>query len=127
MTKMNHLHTSLTEPLSSYRSCDVPTLLGQISSTVKEIISNGSYKRVVSVDAEGEYTPVGVLFPLSNAAAIRVLYTYFDLYEVQLIKIDGESMTIAKSCDGVFADQLDEVVNMTAARWALDEALEELS
>jgi hypothetical protein len=121
MTKMNHLHTSLTEPLSAYRRCDVPTLLGQIPETVKQLISSGSYKRVASVDDEGEYTPVGVLFPLTPTIAIRVLYTYFDLYEVQFIKISGDAMDILESSDGIFAEQLGEVIMNKATRWSIGE------
>ena len=118
MTQLNHLHPSLTEPLSAYRSCDVPTLLGQIPETVKRAVSSGVYKRVVSVGSDGEYTPVGVLFPLVDNYAVRVLYTYFDLYEVQLIKINDEAMLILDACDGIFADQLGEMVLNAAAMWA---------
>jgi hypothetical protein len=115
MTKMNHLHTSLTEPLSVYRQCDVQTLVGQIPDRVFELVSGSLYKRVVSVNAEGEYTPVGVLLPIDEKNAVRVLYTYFDLYEVQRIVIDGDAMTIEEAWDGIFADQLGFMISSAAS------------
>ena len=106
MTKINHLHTSLTEPLSTYRQCDVQTILTQMSPEVTSLVSGGVHKRIVSVDKEGEYTPVGVLLPMEDNLAVRVLYTYFDFYEVQQIKIDGDKMTINMAFDGVDAMHL---------------------
>lgn len=106
MTRMNHLHTSLTEPLSTYRRCDVQTILDQLTPEVTSLVSGGSYKRIVSVDKDGEYTPVGVLLPVNETLAVRVLYTYFDFYEVQQITIDGKKMVINSAFDGVDAMHL---------------------
>ena len=106
MTRMNHLHTSLTEPESTYRRCDVQTILSQIGPEFVRLVSGGIHKRVVSVDKDGDYTPVGVLLPMEGNVAVRVLYTYFDFYEVQRLTIETDKMTIESSVDGIDAMHL---------------------
>lgn len=111
MTKVNHLHPMITEPLGTYRRCDVSVIRSQIGSVMEEFPRT---KNIVERDADGEYHAVGLFLDATNANGnrfgIRVLYTFWDLYEVQMIRWTETDYEVTTLLDMVDAFALPEVV-----------------
>jgi hypothetical protein len=118
MTKINHLHPIMTEELKNYRRCDYQVLAQQIGANVRLAISghNGFQRIVALLDPPAEvdaYVNVGILMVMPDKkTAIRVLYTYHDLYDIQRVTFDGQnmSMEIEKELFMVDAEMLPEVL-----------------
>lgn len=122
MTKINHLHPIMTESLKDYRQCDYQILAQQIGANVRLAISgHNGYQRIVAPSdshpegwryaEEGGYATVGVLMVMPDKkTAIRVLYTYHDLYDIQRVTFNAEGMEIEKELFMVDAEMLSEVL-----------------
>jgi hypothetical protein len=111
---LTHLHSSMEAPLGKYRRCDRAVLLAQIGSeTIRRINGTGQYHRIVEAEPfKGDFTmyTVGLLIPLAERHAIRVLYTVWDLYTVELVVYDNATFTV-----------LDSMTEVSDIRWAVEE------
>lgn len=114
--RKSHLHPSMEEPLGRYRQIPTETLCRAVTSALmRELNGTGMYKRIVEMDDAGDLLTVGILIPLkAERHGIRVLYTFMDLFRVELIRWDDE--------DFVVLDAIDEVVVSWLAQsvWTLN-------
>lgn len=111
MTKVNHLHPMITEPLGSFRRCDVSVIRSQIGSLMEQFPQT---KNIVEQDEDGAYHAVGLWLNATTIGgeryAIRVLYTFWDLYEVQMVSWSEFEYKVTTLLDMVDAFALPEVV-----------------
>lgn len=105
-------------PIGMYRR--IPT--GSITSllpplVMRQISGSGIYRRIVEVDEHGDLHTVGVLIPFEGRnEAIRILYTFVDMFRVERIRWDDETFTISGVESNILAAYLGEAV----AFWSLD-------
>ena len=110
---ITHLHPVMEESHGKYRRCDRAILLAQISSnTIRRLNGTGEHRRVVEAERTEDlymYT-IGVLIPLGEKLGIRVLYTWLDLYLVELVRWTDTDFEVLESVDMVDAEMVSEVV-----------------
>lgn len=116
--RKSHLHPSMETPIGMYRRIPTGSITALLSARLmRQINGSGIYRRIIEVDEQGDFHTVGVLIPLPKPKeAIRVLYTFADLFRVERIRWDDETFTTQGIEGNILAPYLAEAV----AFWSLD-------
>ena len=88
---------------------------------MRRLNGTGEHRRVVEAERTNDlymYT-IGVLIPLGEKLGIRVLYTWLDLYLVELVRWTDTDFEVLESVDMVDAEMVSEVVLSVSETLAL--------
>lgn len=102
---------AVTRQGQDFRPCDTGETVAQIGRMTTLAVSGG---RVVNLRNDGGET-VGVLLPCGESRAVEVVLDWMDTYTVRRVRLVTKgasrgSVVVEASTEGVYCDQLSEVV-----------------